>query len=79
MNSDGVADFIANSRITHAASPLSTAYALDNTLPSDTSLFIVDGVQYADFAQAKLTLTPSVMPRESLLDPELYDLMLKRW
>ena len=79
VNSDGVADFIANSRITTAASPLSTAYALDNSLPSETSLFIVDGVQYADFDQAKLSLTPSVMPRESLLDPELYDLMLKRW
>ena len=79
VNSDGVADFIANSRITTAASPLSTAYALDNSLPSETSLFIVDGVQYADFDQAKLSLTAPVTPRESLLDPELYDLMLKRW
>lgn len=78
VNQDGVADYIGNSRITKQSAPLTGAFPLDSTLPGDESVFVIDNQTYNNFAaaQARLHDTPA---RESLLDPEVYDTMLKRW
>lgn len=77
-NQDGVADYIGNSRITKQTAPLTGAYPLDSTLPSDASLFIIDNNTYTSFEQAQATLT-TTPARQSLLDPDVYETMLKRW
>ena len=81
VDGDGIADFIGHSSITTTADLLNTAYSLDGKPTSNSSVFYVDGEQYASLedARAALSVKESVSARESLLDKTVYQQLLRRW
>ena len=81
VDGDGIADFIGHSSITTTADLLNTAYSLDGKPTSNSSVFYVDGEQYASLEEARtvLSVKESVSARESLLDKTVYQQLLRRW
>ena len=81
VDGDGIADFIGHSSITTTADLLNTAYSLDGKPTSDSSVFYVNGEQYASLEEARtvLPVKESVSARESLLDKTVYQQLLRRW
>ena len=81
VNGDGVADFVGHSSITTASDLLNTAYSLDGKPTSEASAFYINGDRYGSLkeAQAALPTKESSSTRESLLDKNTYELLLRRW
>ncbi|MBT3136515.1 transporter substrate-binding domain-containing protein [Alteromonas sp. ALT199] len=81
VNGDGVADFIGHSSTTTITDVLDTAYSLDGKPTSESSMFYVDGEQFASLEEARAALPAikSISPRASLLDKTTYQLLLRRW
>lgn len=82
-NGDGVAEYISSVDVAHARLEpgiLSLAYSLDGVKATPASTFIIDGTRYDNWQAAAAALsdiTPALRP--SLLDPEVYERMIKRW
>lgn len=83
IDGDGTAEYISSADVAHAKIEpgiLALAFSLDGVPANDSSEFIIDGTRYADWQAAATALaevTPSLRP--SLLDPEVYKRMIRRW
>ena len=83
INDDGVADFISSSAVAHLdeAPSKASAYALDRTSPSTQSLFVIDNVRYANWAEATAVLGTqnTYTAPKSLLDEDIYKKIIRQW
>lgn len=79
INHDGIADFIGDTSVTGKSSNKLQAYPLDRTIPTDKSLYLING-QIIDNIDEAMSLLPSKLePRDSLLDADVYKTMIRRW
>ena len=79
INNDGIADYIGASNITSQQDALDSAYPLTNAPTSSESLFVIDGTLYTSKKEALAQLPPSSQKQVSVLDPDVYNTMIKRW
>jgi ABC-type amino acid transport substrate-binding protein len=79
INNDGIADYIGETSVSLVALDTPIAYPLDKALPGDNSVYVIDGITYESKAEAMAMLDGVKSQRESLLDPDVYKTMIRRW
>ena len=79
INNDGIADYIGETSVSLVPTDTLTAYPLDKSLPGDSSIYVIDGVIVETKAEAMAMLDGVKAERESLLDPDVYKTMIRRW
>ena len=79
INNDGIADYIGETSVSLVPTDTLIAYPLDKALPGDSSIYVIDGVIVETRAEAMAMLDGVKAERESLLDPDVYKTMIRRW
>lgn len=84
INNDNVADFIASSAVTQENHSLEYAFALDQSVTSDKSLYVVDGELFSTLNDAKTALSSANAnedntEQQSSLDATIYKKLISKW